>query len=153
MKTVSSMTWKVLLAFGSAILVLLLAGGISYHAMLLSGESSRWVRRSHEVLEKLLDLRVDMKTIESSARGFILTGDQSYLESYREAIVRDGQDANRVRTLTVDNPGQQRRLPDLERLAARKILSAEAAFKARRSNGLEAAVAVLPRLHGQQIMD
>jgi len=94
-----------------------------------------------------------MKTIESSARGFILTGNLSYLESYRAAILREGRDAKDIATLMVDNRGQQRRLPDLENLAMRKIQSAETSFQVCRTNGLEAAVAALPSLRGQQIMD
>ena len=53
MKTKSLLNWKVQLAFGAAFLILLVVGAVSYRGMLVSSESARWVRHSHEVLEKL----------------------------------------------------------------------------------------------------
>ena len=69
------------LAFGSAILALLVVGAISYRAMVVSSESDRWVRHTHEVLENLQDLLSAMQSVESNARGFVLTGNESYLDS------------------------------------------------------------------------
>ncbi len=59
------------LAFGSAILVLLIVGAISYRAMVVSSESDRWVRHTHEVLESLQSLLSAMESLESNARGFL----------------------------------------------------------------------------------
>src|SRR5664279_2483235 len=51
MKVLSLWNRKVQLAFGSAILTLLVVGAISYRGMVVSGESDRWVSHTHEVLE------------------------------------------------------------------------------------------------------
>src|ERR1700722_3237992 len=56
---------KVQLAFGSAVLTLLIAGGMSYHAIAVSSESDRWVRHTHQVLETLEDLLSTIRSIES----------------------------------------------------------------------------------------
>ena len=48
--------------------------------MVISGESDRSVRHTHEILENLDDLLVAMGSIESGYRGFGLTGEESYLE-------------------------------------------------------------------------
>ena len=60
------------------------------------------------VLENLQNLLFAMGSIESSYRGFVLTGKESYIESYRARISSAEQDETTVRNLTVDNPGQQR---------------------------------------------
>ena len=52
-KTKSLTNWKVQLAFGSAIAILLVVGGFSYRSMAVSAESDRWVRHTYEVLLKL----------------------------------------------------------------------------------------------------
>ena len=150
MKTKSLLGRKVQLAFGSAILTLLVVGAISYRGMLVSSESDRWVRHTHEVLQDLLSA---MQSMESSYRGFVLTDQESYLQSYRASIVSADQDEATVRNLTADNSEQQRRLPALERLAAQKIQFAEMVIGLRRARGLDAAADAIGSGLGQRIMD
>jgi PAS domain S-box-containing protein len=141
------------LAFGSAILALLVVGAISYRGMLESRESARWVRHTHEVLENLQDLLAAMQTVESNARGYLLTGDESFLAVYRAAITRTRNDEAIVRNLTLDNADQQRRLDALGTLAGQKFQLAEKVLDLRRTTGLEAAVDAIQKGSGKQIMD
>jgi PAS domain S-box-containing protein len=153
MKNKSLLNQKVQLAFGSAILILLVVGAVSYRGMAVSRESDQWVRHSHEVIENLQDLLLAMEGLESSDRGFVLTGKESYLEPYRASILRVEQYEATVRKLTLDNPQQQRELPALERLAAEKIQFAEMIISLRRTKGLAAAASAIESGFGQQTMD
>jgi len=144
---------KIQLAFGSAILTLLVVGVVSYHAMVVSSESDRWVRHTHEVLESLKDLLSSMQGLESSARGFLLTDEESYFESFRAGKSRCELEQAIVASLTVDNPTQQRQIPNLERLAAQKIQLDEKVIDLRRTKGLEAAVDAGQNGGGQRIME
>src|SRR6202171_4148950 len=103
MKTKSLLNRKAQFAFGSAIVTLLIVGAVSYRSMVVSSESGRWVRHTHEVLENLQDLLFAMESIESSCGGFVLTGKESYLESYRASLFSVEQHEATVRKLTVDN--------------------------------------------------
>jgi PAS domain S-box-containing protein len=141
------------LAFGSAILALLVVGAISYRGMLESRESARWVHHTHEVLENLQDLLAAMQTVESNARGYLLTGDESFLAVYRAAITRTRNDEAIVRNLTLDNADQQRRLDAFGTLAGQKFQLAEKVLDLRRTTGLEAAVDAIQKGSGKQIMD
>jgi methyl-accepting chemotaxis protein len=98
MKTKSPLNRKVQLAFGSAILAILVVGGISYRGMMVSSESERWARHTHEVLENLQDLLTSMQSIESSYRGFAITGNEKYVESFHANILRSRQDQTTSRT-------------------------------------------------------
>src|SRR3984893_3915829 len=147
------MNRKVQLAFGSAILTLIAVGAIFYRGMVVSRESERWVRHTYEVLENLQDLLLAAESIESSYKGFVLTGQESYLESYRASILRAEQDEATVRNLTLDNPEQQRHLPALERLAAQNIQIAAMVSSLRRAKGLEAAADAIRSGAGQRTMD
>jgi PAS domain S-box-containing protein len=153
MKTKSPLNWKVQLAFGSAFLTLLVVGAISYRGMVGSSESDRWVRHTHEVLENLQDLLSAAQRIESSYRGFALTGEDRFLEPYHDSLLRVAQDEATVRHLTMDNPTQQRQIPALEGLAAQKIQFGERVIRLRRTMGLEAAAEVIRSGAGQRIMD
>jgi PAS domain S-box-containing protein len=153
MKTRPFLNRTVQIAFGSAILALLLVGVISYRVMVMSAESDLWVRHTHDVLEQLQDLLSSMQGAESSYRGFILTGEESYIASYRAAIVSAEQREAAVRKLTEDNPNQQPRLAALERLSAQKIQYAETIIALRQAGGLNAAADAVQGGSGQQIMD
>ena len=146
-------TWKIRLAFGSAILILLAVGAVSYRGMVVSEESDRWVRHTHEVIENLQDLLFALKNVESSIRGFVLTGKESYVETLRASSSRTVQDQITIRNLTVDNPTQQRQLPELAELAAHKMQRAELLIALRRSKGPQEAAEEIRNGPGQQIMD
>src|SRR6266849_1595632 len=106
MKTMSLLNRRVQLALGAAVLASLVVGAISYRSMVASTESNRWVRHTHEVLERLQNLLAAMRSIESSYRGFALTGKESYLESCRAGILSTEQGEATLRNLTADNPKQ-----------------------------------------------
>jgi diguanylate cyclase (GGDEF)-like protein len=136
----SKLTRKIQFAFGSAILTLLIVGAISYRVMIASGESERWLRHTHEVLESLQDLRSAMGGIESSYRGFALTGRQTFVDSFRATRLNAQQEWSTLGALTLDNRLQQNRLPDLSRLMAAKFQFAEMVISLRRAGGVEAAI-------------
>jgi PAS domain S-box-containing protein len=152
-KAASRWSRKVQVAFGSAILTLLVVGGISYRTLVVADQSDQLVRHTHEVLETLADLVVAMTTVESSARGFALSGDETYLVPYRANILRVEQGEATLRNLTLDNPNQQDQIPALETLAAQKIQGAEGAIVVRRAGGLEGAGKAFEAGLGRRLMD
>jgi PAS domain S-box-containing protein len=153
MKTSSVVNRKVQFAFGSAILALLLVGTISYRSMLASSESDQWVQHTYEVLEGLNSLVAAIESVESSYRGFALTGDESHFDSYRYSIENAAQAERIVRNLTADNPVRQLQLSALERVIAEKIHFDDTVIELRRTRGLEAAGNALRNGSGQRIMD
>ena len=153
MKTKPMLNRKVQLSFGSAIAILFVLGAFSYRSMVVSSESDQSVWRTHEVLESLQQLLFAMQSIESSSRGFVLTGEESYLDTYRADLLSADMHEALVRNLTVDNPEQQRRLPALEELAAHRIRFAEAVIGLRRAKGFEAAVDAIRSGRGERIMN
>jgi PAS domain S-box-containing protein len=153
MKTNSQLNRKVRLAFGSAILALLVVGAISYRGMAMSSESDRWVRHTHEVLENLQNLLFALGSIESDCRGFVLTGKESYLESFRANKLSVEQVEATVRNLTADNPRQQRQISILATLVGQKVQFGEMVIGLSRNKGLRAAADAIRDEPGQQIMD
>jgi PAS domain S-box-containing protein len=144
---------KVQLAFGSAIVILLVVGSISYQSIVMSSESNHWVWHTHRVLNSLEKLVSGMATAESSYRGFVLTGNESALESYRASILLAKENEAELRTLTKDNPKQQLHLPALEELMAQKIRLGDVLISLRRTKGAKAAADAVRSGPGQRIMD
>jgi PAS domain S-box-containing protein len=144
---------KVEVAFGAAILSLFVVGCVSYRGLVVSSESDRWVRHTHEVLENLQDLRSAMDGVGSSCRGFVLTGADSYVESCHAKMLVARHRAAMVGSLTLDNRLQQSRLPELNRLTVANFQSAEMVINLRRSRGIDAAVEAMRSGAVQGTMD
>jgi PAS domain S-box-containing protein len=150
MKTESTLNRKVQFAFGSAILALLVVGAMSFRGMAVSVENEKWVRHTHEVLEKLQDILFSMQIIEDNYREFVITGDESFLKPYRAAAVSVEQDEAAVRALTVDNPVQQDQLPALDRLIVQKMQFSDGIIGLRRNRGLVTATDAIQAARSQR---
>ncbi|MGH9549726.1 MAG: PAS domain S-box protein, partial [Terriglobales bacterium] len=90
-----------------------------------------------------------MESIESSSLGFVLTGNENYVETYHSSRSRAAQDQAGLRSLTADNAQSQRGLSEIEKLAAQRIEETERVIALRRSQGMEAAVDALRGGAGQ----
>jgi len=152
MKTNPLFNGKLQLAFGSAILALLVVAAMSYRGMVVSTESDRRVRHTHEVLENLQSSLSAMQDVESSYRGFVLTGNEQFLKPYRDGILRLQQEETTIENLTVDNAERQRQISTLHELANQKIQYAETVIGLRRTKGLDAVLDFGRTGEGQQIM-
>ncbi len=131
------------LAFGAAIASLLVVGGFAYRSIAVSIENERWVQHTHEVLENLEGVLLATETIASNVRGYVVTGEESYLDRYRAARSSLTQHEAAVRQLTIDNKVQQDNILAVEKLAAARLERADATVDLRRSQGLEAASAAI----------
>ena len=153
MKNSSVLSRRAQFAFGFALLAFLIVGTVSQRAIFLSGKSDRWVRHSYEVIGNLDRLAAATQSIEAGYRGFVLTGGESHLQSYRAGIENAVQSERTIRDLTVDNPLQQSRLPALEQLIADTIQFDDAVVELRREKGLEAAANGARTEVGQHLVD
>jgi PAS domain S-box-containing protein len=145
-------SWKVRLAFGSAIAILCVVGAFSYRHNLSSARHDASVRHTHEVLETLDKLLIVMTRAESDERGFALSGDESYLQQDHASEASANQYEAELRMLTADNADQQRRLLEIAALTAQKLQFMTKVNDLRRTGGIEAAEDAIRTRRGQQIM-
>jgi PAS domain S-box-containing protein len=134
---------KIKIAFGCAILALLVMGAISFRVMLVSRESDRWVRHTHEVLDSVHDLLFSMESIKSSDRGYALSGEAFYVDAYHASLLKMNQDVENIRGLTADNPIQQQQLSIVEKLIVEQTAHSDEVLRLRNSQGLASAAAVV----------
>jgi PAS domain S-box-containing protein len=104
------------LAVFSAMASLILVIALYYRSMAVSAESESWVQHSHLVSRNLENMLYAMTNIDASSRAFIVTGEETYLTSWRSSMADLKQHLEAVRVLTRDNPTQQARLPALDLL-------------------------------------
>ncbi len=84
-------------------------------------DESRWVDHTLRVMVRLERAASALKDAESGQRGYLLTGNASYLRPYEEATSQVGEHLDALRRLTLDNAEQQRQLSDFRDLARRKL--------------------------------
>lgn len=122
-------------------------------------DASRWVNHTYEVIRKAEAVGASMIDMETGQRGFMITGEDEYLEPFNNGIkvfrrmIAEGQQ------LTSDNPVQEKRWNEVEDLQAQWLADvAEPEIAARRqvTQGADAVTnfkVVSTRLVGKQLFD
>lgn len=148
----SSIKW--LLAGSTAIAVLfVLSSVIGVLGTARLYESEQRVRHSNEVMASLQRLLALVTEAETGQRGYLLTGDDAYLQPYLAARDAIGVELRRVGQLTEGNIAQQARLEELRSHVAAKLAELATTISLRRDMGLAAAQAVVLTDAGKKSMD
>src|SRR5258708_7011737 len=100
--------------FAVAVLILGFIGVITYRGITDLIHAADMVSHTREVLENVEALFSDLSEAESGQRGYIITGEEGFLEPYDNALAQITDHIKRLRELTFDNPIQQKRLADLK---------------------------------------
>ncbi len=108
-----------------AALAVVVMGVVSHQAMLARGEAVERIAHTFQVMEKLQTLLGDIKDAETSQRGHIITGNESFLEPYVAAKSRLSTQVKDLRELIRDNPMQLQRADTLERLIGERVQQLE----------------------------
>jgi PAS domain S-box-containing protein len=144
---------KIGTAFAVGLVIIAAIGISAYVSTQRLLEANRWVTHTHEVLEHLEDVLSALTDAETAQRGFVLTGEERYLEPYHAATGRIQQDVTELVALTRDNTAQQESLRQVQKLADAKLAELRETIQLRRKSGLEAALAVVRADRGKKIMD
>jgi CHASE3 domain sensor protein len=65
-----------------ALAILIFIGGASYRSTGKLMDTADWVTHTHLVLERLSGLIQSLTDAETAQRGYMITGDEAYLEPY-----------------------------------------------------------------------
>jgi methyl-accepting chemotaxis protein len=144
---------KVGAGFALAGVVLVVIAVVGHQSTVRLLENDRWVEHTHEVRRELANLLSTLKDAESGQRGFVITGDEAFLEPYVAAQGSSKGTFERVRSLTADNPDQQRRIQTLGPLIDAKMDELAETINMRRTVGFEATQKVVASGRGKKYMD
>lgn len=143
------------IAVGFALSFLLLAGiGIvAYRTTDALAKTSYAVTHTHAVLEHIANVLSQLADAETGQRGFVITGEDAYLEPYRTGTAATPRLLAELRELTADNPNQQRRIAEIEPLVDAKFAELRKTIDLRKTAGFEATEKVVASNEGKQYMD
>lgn len=144
---------KIGVGFALSLAILTTIGLISYKSTNELIETSRREKHTYHVLNQLDQLNSQLINAETGQRGYIITGEQRYLEPYSAAMERLELQIKELQKLTADNPNQQNRLDRLQPLITKRMAVMKNVINLRQSQGLEAAQKAILTDSGKQLMD
>jgi len=143
----------ILWGFVAAAAILAFVGWESYRYTVRVDEATEARKYSFEAQLVLDEVAARLVDAETGQRGYLLTGDEAYLEPYHEAIKDLDQVMGQLRVLTAGNPNQQKHFQTLEPLIEQKLAELQSTIDLRRKGGIAAANQVVIAGHGKQLMD
>lgn len=148
-----SLERKITSGFGAVLLILGIVGGASYWSINQLIKTANDVSHSHQILKELKDTFTKIADVETGGRGYVITGEERYLEPYYIAVELIKQDFEDLKELTGDDSNQQQRLQTLERLIAMRLAVAKETIDIRTNKGPKAASQFVLTDKGRRIMD
>jgi two-component system CheB/CheR fusion protein len=116
-------------------------------------EANRWVVHSYQVLGSTDDVLGMLRDAETGQRGYLLTGNESYLAPY-DAAARDAASGlASLASLTADNPPQHQRAEALRRQADAKLKELAETIRVRREGDAAGAQARVETGVGRRMME
>jgi len=144
-----------LVSFSLALIAVffLASGAISYLNIRTVKRDAELVTHTHEVLLGLTNIMSLMKDAETGERGFLLTGENSYLGPYNAALNQLDEQITRVDQEIADNPQQMQRMVPLKARIQARLNKLASTIEVRRLKGLQAAADVVALNLGKADMD
>jgi signal transduction histidine kinase/CheY-like chemotaxis protein/CHASE3 domain sensor protein len=133
-------------------LAFIVGGIIAYVNTRTLRNDAQLVTQTHEVLSALDDVLALTTDAETGQRGFVITGDERYLHPYNVAVRLINQRLDRVDELMSDEAERVAELPELRSFVAAKLEELAQGIEARRTQGFEAAQALVVADRGRELM-
>ena len=137
---------------GVAALVLMGMVGVSYHEWRQYRRANADAARTREILNSVDGLLSSMLDAETGQRGFLLTGEDRYLEPYNQAVSAIPNQLAHLKSLLGARPGESEDIARLNRLVDQKLTELRRTIELRRTQGLQGTLAVVLTDQGQREM-
>jgi CHASE3 domain sensor protein len=144
---------KMAIVFSAVVLIIVLLSLATYRNAYHLIDANRLVIHTHEVQEDLESILSLLKDAETGQRGFLLTGNEQYLEPYLTSTASLDQRLQHVERLVVDNSSQIEKIRVLKPLVVRKLQELDQTIRLRRAEGFAAAQEVVRSGSGKETMD
>ncbi|MPR00551.1 HAMP domain-containing protein [Modestobacter sp. I12A-02628] len=142
---------KLGIGFTAALLPLAITSWLTLGNVATLDGNAAAVTHTYEVMDAVDMISQDLENAESSQRGFLVTGDDSYLGSYTDAASTVDAHIDAAAALTADNPEQQERFADLRPLVVTKFTEMQSTIDTRRTAGFAAAQAIVLTNAGEAV--
>jgi PAS domain S-box-containing protein len=143
------LAWSIVL---TAIFAAILGAAIVWLVQRLHAEAE-WVRRSRAVQKEIAQVLILTQRMETSQRGYLLTGRVVYLDNYNEAEKALPRLVDETAGLVADNPRQRETIGVLQQLVTDKMRELRSTIDEQRAGRADAARAIVNSDRGLKMMD
>jgi len=150
MKNLDRRLWYVM---GLIVVLLVLNVWFAYHNIRQMNDDERLVTHAQNVLNTLESIISLAKDAETGQRGYIITGEATYLEPYKTAIATIDERVKLFEQLTQDNPIQAALLPGLKTRLENRLKILEERIVLRTEKGFDAVREAILTGRGKTEMD
>jgi signal transduction histidine kinase len=126
---------------------------VCYQSLLRIDTDEFWVIHSYQVSANIDVLISDLENMETAQRGYVITGQENFLDPYNAALPDVNKTFQTLQGLVTDNPVQEQSLSAMKPLIDAKIADLQNSILLRTSAGFNAAQADVSTDKGKQIMD
>ena len=144
---------KILAGFIICSMVMLVVAVITFKNSEKFVDTNQWVNHTHEVLYALEEVLVSSVDAEARLRGFVITGEEWYLEPFNYYKMTRLSRIRKASELTKDNPEQQENIEGIKKLVAAQISHLEKSIEIRKTKGSGNAQSILATSQGKEILD
>jgi CheY-like chemotaxis protein/signal transduction histidine kinase/CHASE3 domain sensor protein len=148
----ASLPMKTFVGFVGAILAVVAICLFSYRSLEDRSAAARRVSQTIEALAHLESLLSSLKDAETGQRGYLLTGDDGYLEPYNAALLALPRELERARSSVLNDAAQQQRLATARALLNEKLAELKRTVELKREGDGNAALARVRQNIGRELM-
>lgn len=116
-------------------------------------ESEYWVDHTWQSIDQVERIMSSAKDAETGNRGYLITGDKSYLTPYVAATHELPVELNRFQELTSDNPAQQARIQEMRAAIDRRMSLLQQGIDLRNKSSIDSSHALFLTGTGKVEMD
>ncbi len=144
---------KIAAGFALSFVLMAMIGVAAYRSINTLSNTSQMVAHTHRVLDRLAEVLNVLQDAEIGGRGYIITGDESFLQPYQNAETKVATVVNDLRALIADNPAQQKRLSQAEPIVMAKLSLTKRYIEMRKAREIETVTKLVQAGEGQRLMD
>ena len=144
---------KIAVGFALSFVLMAMIGLLAFRSINTLSNTSQVVAHTHLVLERLADVLNVLQDAEIGGRGYIITGDDSFLQPYQNAETKILTVVKDLRVLIADNPAQQKRLTQAEPIITAKMALTKRYIEMRKARETETVIKLVQAGEGQRLMD
>jgi PAS domain S-box-containing protein len=149
----TTLLWKARWGAAILILVVLAIAGRAYVDWSRFRAANADAARSDRILDSTERLLTRMLDAETGQRGFLLTGEERYLEPFNQATKAVPEELSRLASLAGRDPQETANVDRLNRLVSQKMSELTQTIELRRTQGAKAAMEVVLSDRGRFAMD
>ena len=125
------------IVFTIAVFLLAVVVFFSFRSMYSLSEAIGWEKHTQQILLQLDETLILMLNAETGVRGFLISGDETFLQLYEQTDEKIEQNISTLKTLVSDNAEQAQRTVELESLVNKRMDSLTKRIELRKNNGFE----------------